>query len=529
MPSFATISPRCLATLSILIAAATPLVAANAPYPTPGKQSLRFEVRLDGVPVPVVSYKDIHYCHFRLADPAAVEILVKEGIVEQARLQPASRGLVAAVEGASVRFTVPRPMSVVAQLDFREKLFLFADGPPDEIPDNAINAVTLGAKGDGQTDNTAVLQKAIKDLPPGGTLLIPAGHFRSGTLQLRSKLRLHLEAGALLQALDHHEKITPIPGATSYIGFLVGSDLHDISITGPGTIDGNGYVVRKAYEAALKIKKQPGRLLYLRDCQNVSIRDVTLRDSYSWNLQFLRTDEIDVSGIKILSDVRLSNHDGIDVVGCSHVSVSDSFVFCEDDGITPKAVEDRDISEHHTYRDLVIWAHKANGIRIGSESACRVMRDFHFENIDILNGANGIRLDTTEGAIYEDMTFRNIRIEDLLQHYDDRYERNMERRMIEDRSYALVLYVDRTKESRPLGGIRRLTFEGLHWTNGDVRARFDMRDALMQKLRDEKTPPPISDITLRACTVAGKPARTLEDLGIRANDGVLSTGVKVEP
>jgi Glycosyl hydrolases family 28 len=527
MPSYATIPLRCLVTLSILFA--RPLIAENAPYPTPGTPSTRFEVQLDGVPVPVVAYKDVHYCHFRLENAAAIKIVAKDGIVEKARLQPASRGLTADVEGASVRFTMPRPMSVVAQLDFREKLFLFADRPPDAVPDNAINALTLGAIGDGRTDNTVALQKAINDLPPGGALVIPAGHFRSGTLHLRSKMRLHLEAGALLQALDDHEKITPIPGATSYIGFLIGSDLHDVAITGQGTIDGNGYVVRKAYEAALKIKKQPGRLLYLRDSRNISIREVTLRDSYSWNVQFLRSDEIDVSGIKILSDVRLSNHDGIDVVGCSHVAVSDSFIFCEDDGITPKAAENREISEDHTYRNLVIWAHKANGIRIGSESACRVMRDFHFENIDILNGANGIRLDTTEGAIYEDMTFRNIHIEDLLQHYDDRYERNMERRMIEDRSFALVLYVDRTKESRPLGGIRRLTFEGLHWANGDIRARLDMRDALMQKLRDEKTPPPISDITFRACSVAGKAALTLEDLGIRANDMVLSQGVKVEP
>jgi hypothetical protein len=342
-------------------------------------------------------------------------------------------------------------------------------------------------------------------------------------------MRLHLEAGALLQALDDHESITPIPGATSYIGFLVGTDLENVSITGPGTIDGNGYVVRKAYEAALKIKKQPGRLLYLRDCKNVTIRDVTLRDSYSWNIQFLRSDHIVVEGIQILSDVRLSNHDGIDVVGCSYVRVEDSFVFCEDDGITPKAAEDREVSEDHLYRNLVIWAHKANGIRIGSESACRVMRDFRFENIDILNGANGIRLDTTEGAIYEDMTFRNIHIEDLLQHYDDRHERDLERRMIEPQSFALVLYVDRTKESLPLGGIRRLTFEGLHWNDARYRARIDMRDALMQRLREEKTAPPVSDIVFRGCTVAGKPALTLEDLGMRANDGVLSTGVRVEP
>jgi hypothetical protein len=512
-----------------LLLASANLSSASEPYPVPGEASARFEVRLEGVAVPVVAYKDIHYCHFRLDGAGEIEIIAKDGPVTSARLQPASRGLAAKIVGSSVRFAMPGPMSLVAQLDFREKLFLFADGPADAVTANALNAAKLGAVGDGKTDNTALLQTALDRLPEGGTLVIPEGHFRSGTLRLRSAMRLHLEAGALLQALDDHESITPIPGATSYIGFLVGTDLENVSITGPGTIDGNGYVVRKAYEAALKIKKQPGRLLYLRDCKNVTIRDVTLRDSYSWNIQFLRSDHIVVEGIQILSDVRLSNHDGIDVVGCSYVRVEDSFVFCEDDGITPKAAEDREVSEDHLYRNLVIWAHKANGIRIGSESACRVMRDFRFENIDILNGANGIRLDTTEGAIYEDMTFRNIHIEDLLQHYDDRHERDLERRMIEPQSFALVLYVDRTKESLPLGGIRRLTFEGLHWNDARYRARIDMRDALIQRLREEKTAPPVSDIVFRGCTVAGKPALTLLDLGMRANDGVLSTGVRVEP
>jgi hypothetical protein len=91
---------------------------ANEPYPTPGKPSPRFEVRLDGVAVPVVAYKDIHYCHFRLNEAAGIEILAKDGPVTQARLQPASRGLTAKIDGASVRFTMPGPMCLMAQLDF---------------------------------------------------------------------------------------------------------------------------------------------------------------------------------------------------------------------------------------------------------------------------------------------------------------------------------------------------------------------------------------------------------------------------
>ena len=129
--------------------------------------------------------------------------------VAVARVQPGAYGLGPQVEGATVRFSIPRPMALVVQLDYREKLFLFADPPPDPVPADAVDAVSLGAVGDGKTDNTAVLQKAIDGLPQGGTLLLTAGHYRSGSLRLKSHMRLHLDAGALLQAPDEHTKILP--------------------------------------------------------------------------------------------------------------------------------------------------------------------------------------------------------------------------------------------------------------------------------------------------------------------------------
>ncbi len=494
-----------------------------------GTPSGIFELHLNGREIPVLAYKDIHYARFPLGGIAQVRVATKDGPVTTARIQPTAHGISHLIEGNAVGFTIPRPMALVVQLDFREKLFLFADPPVEAVPGNAVDATSLGAIGDGKTDNTEIIQAAIDTLPAGGTLVLPAGHFRSGSLRLRSAMRLHLSSGALLQALDDHTRITPIPGATAFIGFLSGSDLKDVAITGAGTIDGNGYVVRKAYEAALGIKKQAGRLLYFRDSTDISVRGVTLRDSYSWNVQFLRCDEVSVSWIKILSDVRLSNHDGIDVVGCSKVEVSDSFLFCEDDGITPKAAEDREVSEDQVYRNLVIWAHKANGIRVGSESACRVMRHFRFEDIHILNGSNGIRLDTTEGAVYEDFTFRNVRIEDLLQHYDERYERNRERRMIEENSHALVLFVTRESAKAPLGAIRRITFDGLHWNDARYRARIDMPEAIIRALSEEKIAPPVTDILFRGCTVAGRPVRTAADFGMKANDGILSEKVGFEP
>ncbi len=260
-----------------------------------GPVSERFEVRVGGVAVEVIDFKDVHYAAFSFRGSAVVEVRALDGGVSTARLQPTAYGLKPAIEGAAVRFTVPRPMALVVQLDYREKLFLFADPPPDAAPADAVSAITLGAVGDGRTDNTRVLQQAIDALPKGGTLRLTAGHYRSGSLRLKSHMRLHLDEGALLQASDTHTQILPIPGWSGAIAFLTGSSLENLSITGAGTIDGNGYVVRKAYEAALGIAKQPGRLLHLSKSKNISIRGITLRDSYSWNLQMTQCDEVFIS------------------------------------------------------------------------------------------------------------------------------------------------------------------------------------------------------------------------------------------
>src|SRR5437762_9805909 len=62
------------------------------------------------------------------------------------------------------------------------------------------NIRDYGATGDGKTLNTLAIQKAIDDCfnNKGGTVLIPAGEFLSGTLQLKSNINLHIAAAGKL-------------------------------------------------------------------------------------------------------------------------------------------------------------------------------------------------------------------------------------------------------------------------------------------------------------------------------------------
>ena len=94
------------------------------------------------------------------------------------------------------------------------------------------NILEYGAVGDGRTDCAAAIQKAIDRCSvEGGRVVIPAGRFLSGFLQLKSNVELYLEQGAaLVSALsDEEEKY-----------FLFACHGENITISGNGTIDGQG-------------------------------------------------------------------------------------------------------------------------------------------------------------------------------------------------------------------------------------------------------------------------------------------------
>lgn len=123
-----------------------------------------------------------------------------------------------------------------------------------------------GAVPDGQTLNTEAIQQAIDEVAEqgGGTVIVPPGVFLTGTIHLRSHINLHLQNGAVLRGSpDLDDYYWDDEGAfgsdqtgSAVAGILFSVDVENVSITGHGTIDGNG----RAYAHHNVVKELPDEI-----------------------------------------------------------------------------------------------------------------------------------------------------------------------------------------------------------------------------------------------------------------------------
>jgi polygalacturonase len=204
------------------------------------------------------------------------------------------------------------------------------------IPNRIFNVRDFGAMSDTLTDNTLALQKAIDaaENAGGGKVLIPAGIYVCGPLQFGSNLDLQIDSGAILKMLP----IDRYPGGTSTgTDFISGSGLHDIAITGKGTIDGQG----SPWWPYAKVKgaRRP-RMIALKECDKILIENVTLTNSPMFHIAISgRSSNVTVSGIIVrapASDDPVDpshNTDACDVSG-SNILIKDCDISTGDDNFT---------------------------------------------------------------------------------------------------------------------------------------------------------------------------------------------------
>jgi hypothetical protein len=278
----------------------------------------------------------------------------------------------------------------------------------------------------------------------GGTVLIPAGDYTTGTLVLRSDITLHLEAGATIwgsrdekdyqtdfRIYKNNRSGDPEEGLTKALIYAKGS--HHISITGQGTIHGQAqreFSALRAVDGFIATETENARkagvpmerwykvepfttMIFLEECEDVTVRDVQLIESSAWTLHFKWCNRISVSGIYLFSSLESGvNADGIDIDGCSNVTISDCIIETGDDAIVLKTTTTFDKSrpcENIVVTNCILTS-TSTALKLGTESHAD-FRYVSFSNCVIRNSNRGLSIVIRDGATAEHITFSNIQIE----------------------------------------------------------------------------------------------------------------------
>ncbi|CAI6083694.1 hypothetical protein PAECIP112173_04024 [Paenibacillus sp. JJ-100] len=270
------------------------------------------------------------------------------------------------------------------------------------IPKRDYHITEYGAVGDGITENTEAFRRAIAACAEagGGRIIIPPGVWLTGPIVLRSRIELHVQAGALVTFSQDFRKY-PLIGS-SFEGWQVvrcqspidADGLEDIAITGEGIWDGGGEAWRPvkrskmtagqwerllasggvvemsgteeqiwwpsqsaldgvttaeklrqenvsdiaAYEEIREFLRP--NMVSLRRCKRVLLEGPTFQNSPAWNLHPWACEHVTIRKVNVRNPWFSQNGDGLDIESCRHVLVEQSLFDVGDDAICMKSGKD---------------------------------------------------------------------------------------------------------------------------------------------------------------------------------------------
>ncbi len=273
-------------------------------------------------------------------------------------------------------------------------------------------ASLFGINSDGVTLNTRSIQYAIDFIHTngGGRLVFYVGRYVTGSIYLKSDVTIHLEEGAVLvgslNPFDYDKKI--------FTALVFAYDQKNVGITGKGIIDGRGQdvarnVVANIEKGLLKDSYKYGRPsegnrpmnINFRNCEDIVIRGITLRNSASWNQTYDQCKNLTVDSVTV-DNTTYWNQDGVDIVDCENVTVTNCFIDAADDGVCLKSHDDTKICKNVLIQNNKIRT-SANGIKFGTASKGG------FENVRIINNIvfdtyrSAIALEAVDGGYIKDI------------------------------------------------------------------------------------------------------------------------------
>ena len=327
----------------------------------------------------------------------------------------------------------------------------------------------FGAANDAQTLNTQAFAKAIDACTKagGGKVIVPAGIWLTGPIELKSNVDLHLEHGAIVQFTKDHTQYPIIKNTTA--SPIYGFDLTNIAITGDGIIDGagdswrpvkkekttpgqwseinktgvlskDGKVWWPSFEAISgedylkKLKDKSTKLtaedflpardylrpymLYLVHCDNVLIEGITLKNSPKFVFYPNHCTNLTMNAVNVYNDWWAQNGDGIDISACKNVVVYKCTVNAGDDGICMKSSGGKggDNAELENILIAGCTVFRAHGGFVIGSNTDGGMRNIYVTDCNFIGTDIGIRVKSNagRGGLVKNIYVENIAMKNIV-------------------------------------------------------------------------------------------------------------------
>jgi len=279
-----------------------------------------------------------------------------------------------------------------------------------------VNVRDFGAQGNGIAKDHTAIQRAVDRCAEqgGGTVWVPAGRYLCGTIVLKDRIRLFLDAGAVILGSpdpedyrrmregNHFYRNTPTEPVNQDQNLIVGWKATDVSIEGPGEIDAQGLnfyesdrpPVKSGQRMSFLVKAwRPGATVAFMHCRRCRLSEVTLRNTPFFGVLLFGCSGVMVRGVRIFGDHRFRTCDGIHTKASRDITISGCHIDSEDDCLSFYTnswglPDDGPDTSNVTVSNCVL-ASSCCGIRIGFTSAGH-LSNMAFNNIVVKKANRGI-------------------------------------------------------------------------------------------------------------------------------------------
>ena len=325
------------------------------------------------------------YCSFDIDKPSEIVIKVNRD-VKWVDVRPLSAGIKPVFKDSTIRIRLAKPqkLSVEVNGSIKMPLFLFANSHEGDKPSkNDPNVIFFGA----------------------GKIYYP------GIIELKSNQSLYIEGGAVV------------------VGIVKANKAKNVKVFGRGILDGtynsnfnDSLMKSKPTEIPKALANTKGtyhRFLEFIDCEGVTVEDLTLHNSTSWQVVPIHCNDVKIKNIKVISDQ--ASDDGTDIVRSKNVVIENCFYRTKDDCIAIKAnfnYPKKEGVDRVLVTGCIFWnALWGNGIEIGFELNSAEVKNIVFRNNDIIHIEAGaaISIHNAGTGHVKNIVFEDIRIEDARQ------------------------------------------------------------------------------------------------------------------